>query len=433
MQFHVLGVTMLPIVGTLLVADARNRPAGPERRRIWRYGAAGLAIVALSFTPLVIHELTTDFAEVNAALAYIRNGGDPTALEPLARLLIIEARVLSWPLTGLLTDAPTVALFAVVVVVAIVVWRAMAGEPRERGAAVWLGLGLAWTACCLTFISPSLASVVPGLPNDHYHAFADPMVFAIVGMGAGGLWRVGSGVRGGWSAIGPVLTVVAVVALVAWNVANWPPAVTPDGGFPAADQAATRILGSAGAGELTLRSLPDFKSAEAYAYPLVRAGAVVHADTGTGPIQATSGTVVVVCDALFETVIGAQCGGPAEATVAPPDRFGNRSIASKPPPAGPSRSTEPPPDATAQEAGTRRARPARRARRAHGRPLGAAPEVPGSLACRARRESRTPAPQTPAFAAPRPGSWRANPGRALVCASNAPGRDRLSGRPNAPC
>ncbi len=322
MQFHVLGVTMLPIVGALLVADARNRPAGAERRRIWRFGAAGLAIVALSFTPLVIHELTTDFAEVNAVLAYIRNGGDPTTLEPLARLLIIGARILSWPLTGLFTDAPTVSLFAVVVVVAIVVWRGLIGAPRERGAAVWLGLGLAWTAGCLTFISPSLASVVPGLPNDHYHAFADPMVFAIVGMGAAGLWRFGSSIGGRWSAVGPVLTVVAVGALVAWNVANWPPAEAPDGGFPAADRAAARIVANGGAGDVTMRSLPFFKSTEAYAYPLVRAGAVVHADDGTGPIQATSGTVVVICDALFETVIGAPCGGPAEETVAPPDRFG---------------------------------------------------------------------------------------------------------------
>ncbi len=29
-------------------------------------------------------------------------------------------------------------------------------------------------------------SVIPGLPNDHYHAFADPMVFVLVGLGAGG-------------------------------------------------------------------------------------------------------------------------------------------------------------------------------------------------------------------------------------------------------
>jgi 4-amino-4-deoxy-L-arabinose transferase-like glycosyltransferase len=315
MQFHVLGIAMLPIVGGLLVLDTRNRPPGPERRRIWRYGVAGLAIIALCFTPLIINELTTDFSEVNAALAYIRAGGDASTLEPLARLLVIGARVLSWPLTGILTDGPTVGLLAVVVVVAIVVWRVLDGPLRERVAAVWLGVGLAWTAFVLTFISPSLASVVPGLPNDHSHAFADPMVFAIVGMGAGALWRTAV-------PVGRLLTVLAVGALVAWNMSAWPNAIAPDGGFPAADRAATRILAVAGGDELTLRSLPAFRSAEEYAYPLVRAGAVVRADTGSGPIADTGGTVVVICDARFESVIGAPCGGPAEALVAPPDRFG---------------------------------------------------------------------------------------------------------------
>ena len=40
MQCHVLGVTLLPIIGALLVADARRRAPGPDRqarrsRRVW--------------------------------------------------------------------------------------------------------------------------------------------------------------------------------------------------------------------------------------------------------------------------------------------------------------------------------------------------------------------------------------------------------------
>lgn len=73
---------------------------------------------------------------------------------------------------------------------------------------------------------------------------------------------------------------------------------------------------------MTLRSLPDFKSTEAYGYPLVRAGATVRVDLGSGAAGVTNGALVVICDSLFETAIGAPCGGPAEATVAPPDRFG---------------------------------------------------------------------------------------------------------------
>jgi Dolichyl-phosphate-mannose-protein mannosyltransferase len=347
MQCHVLGVTMLPIVGALLVADARSRPPGPERRRVVRFGLGGLAIVVLSFLPLAIHELTTDFSELNAALDYIREGGDPTRLGPLARFLVIGGRVMSWPLTGLFTSAALPGLIAATTVSAIAVGLARFGTLRERQAARWLGLGLLWTGIALTFISPSLATVIPGLPNDHYHAFADPMVFVLVGLGAGALWRVRTrregdvapaetregdptiaGAPAGPSnqrtvPAGPALVIAAIAILIAWNLLNQPPAVHPDGGFPAAEVAGARILAATGTGTpITLRSLPDFKSTEAYGYPLVRAGASVRVDTGSGPVASSDGALVVICDSLFEEAIGAPCGGPAEATVAPAERFG---------------------------------------------------------------------------------------------------------------
>jgi len=336
MQCHVLGVTMLPIIGALLVADARSRSVAPDRRRVVRFGLGGLAIIVLAFVPLAIHELTTNFSEINAALVYIRSGGDPTALGPLARFLVIGARVVSWPLTGLFTDAALAGLVATVVVIAIVVGLARLGTPRERQAARWLGLGLLWTALALTFISPSLSTVVPGLPNDHYHAFADPMVFTLVGLGAGALWRVRPGRTAPATSmsdaaagtnrtvpIGPAIVVIGLGLLIVFNLVDQPPAAHPDGGFPAAEAAADRILAATGEGTtITVRSLPAFKSAEAYSYPLVRAGASVHADTGSGPVASSDGALVVICDSLFEEAIGAPCGGPAEATVAPPDRFG---------------------------------------------------------------------------------------------------------------
>ncbi len=320
MQCHVLGVTMLPIIGALLVAAGRARPPGRERRAVWQFGLAALAIVAVSFLPLVVHELTTDFSEIHAALDYLRSGGEAPTLGPIGRFLVIGGRVVSWPLTGLLTDAPSAALAATVVVIAIAAWCGAFGTVRERQAARWLGLGLLWTAFALTFLSPGLASVVPGLPNDHYHAFADPMVFTLIGMGAGVLWRAGS--TAGPVSVGRIVAVVGVAALVGFNLVNQPSAVHPDGGFPAADAAAARIVVAGGNGELTLRSLPDFKSTEAYGYPLVRAGATVRVDLGSGAAGVTNGALVVICDSLFETAIGAPCGGPAEATVAPPDRFG---------------------------------------------------------------------------------------------------------------
>jgi hypothetical protein len=294
----------------------------------------------VSFLPLVIHELTNDFSETQAALDYLRGSGPPGANGPLVNFLVIGARVLSWPITGLLTDAGWVALVAVAVVIGITIWTGRVGSLRERQAARWLGLGLLWTALALTFLSPSLATVVPDLPNDHYHAFADPMVFTLLGMGAAALWRLRGlgGLRGEAPEVGvdnpaaaqslrsvPVgraLAVVGVVAVLSWNVAHQPPAIHPDGGFPAADAAAARIIEVVGDEPITLVSLPGFKTTEAYGYPLVRAGATVRDATGGDPNAVADGAVVVICDSRFEVVIGAPCGGPAEASVAPADRFG---------------------------------------------------------------------------------------------------------------
>ena len=335
MQCHVLGVTLLPIVGVLVVADARSRPTRGERRAVWRAALGGVAIIVASFIPLAIHELTNDFSEVNAALDYLRSGGDPVTLSPVVRLLVIAVRVVSWPLTGLITDGAIPALLATAAMVALTVWLVRSGRRRERQAAVWLGLGLVWTAGFLTFASPSLATVIPGLPNDHYHAFADPMVFVLLGLGIGALWRRVPVTRIGGVAPGRVVAVVAMLTLVAWNVVTLPPLEHPDGGFPAAEQAADRILASTDGQPIVLRSLPGFKSTESYAYPLIRAGATV--DIGLPPPRGTAtlppstaasvgvspgSVLVVVCDALFEPAMGVACGGPAEDTIAPPEQFG---------------------------------------------------------------------------------------------------------------
>ena len=342
MQSHVLGATLLPIVGALLVADVRRRTVARERRAIVRTGLAGLAVIALSFTPLVINELTTDFSEVQAALAYLRAGGDPPTLGPLGRFVVVATRVVSWPLIGLIADGLGAAVLSLVAVVAIALWRATAGRGDERTAARWLGLGLVWSALALTFASPSLAFVVRGLPNDHYHAFADPMVVVLVGIGAAALWRAGPLARG--SADGRpasmaatrsaasadlatprrFLAILGTLALVAWAALHLPPAVNRDGGFPAAVAAAARIEAAVGPGPIRLRSLPDFKSVEAYAYPLVRAGWTLHMGEETGDATLTLGatttgpeSLVIICDSLFEGAIGAACGGPAETLIAP--------------------------------------------------------------------------------------------------------------------
>ena len=70
MQCHVLGVTLLPIVGALLVADvaARGRVgAGASLGRPRRSSSSPSCRWS-------IHELTTDFSEVRAALDYLAGG-----------------------------------------------------------------------------------------------------------------------------------------------------------------------------------------------------------------------------------------------------------------------------------------------------------------------------------------------------------------------
>lgn len=324
MQSHILGVTLLPVVGALLVADVRRRTSAAERRALVRAGLAGVLLIAATFLPLVVHELTTGFAEVEAALAYLRGGGEPPSQGPLARFLFIEARVVSWPLVGLIVDGVAAAMLSLVGVFAIVVWRSFTARGDERTVVRWLGLGLVWTALALTFASPSLATVIRGLPNDHYHAFADPMVFVLVGLGAAALWRGPSG-RMAAVALGRVLAMGGVLAIVAWAALHQPPAVHPDGGFPAAAAAADRIEGVAGPGPIRLLAIPDFKSVESYAYPLVRGGrtlergAAISEATLERPLSGGAGprSLVVICDSLFEVVIGAACGGPAEAMAVP--------------------------------------------------------------------------------------------------------------------
>jgi 4-amino-4-deoxy-L-arabinose transferase-like glycosyltransferase len=322
MQCHILGVALLPVVALPFFADARRRPLG-------RVAPGVLAIFVVAYLPLLLNELTTGGSELRAALDYLAGGRTATDVAIPIRFAVVGLRVLSWPLTGLITDGFLAAVVASAAVIAIAVWRSRADGP-DRLAARWLGLGLLWSTAFLTIAAPSLASVVAGLPNDHYHAFADPMVFTLVGLGAAALASLpASRDSVARRPIGPLLATVGVVALLGWNLTHLPPATNPDGGFPAGEAAAQRVdatLARAGVGAdaiVRIRSLPSFKSTEAMAYPLVRIGRLVLADMAKGiaPGSVTEagvpGALVLLCDDRFHDAIGARCGGAAESTVTP--------------------------------------------------------------------------------------------------------------------
>ncbi|MFL5775445.1 MAG: ArnT family glycosyltransferase [Chloroflexota bacterium] len=321
MHCHVLGVILSPAIVAPWLLDLRRRDAA-DRRGLLLAGLAGLGILLLSYVPLAINLVTTDFAEVRAAVAFVTGGGEPATMSLPVRAVVISVRILSWPLTGLVTGAPIAALVIAAAVVAALVWRALAGAPPERFAARWFGLTLVWTATALSVAASGLATVVPRLPNDHYHAFVDPIVFVSVGLGIAALARLPMA----RPALGAAVAAAAAIALAAFNLIHQPPAISPDGGWPGGDVAAVRVLddvGGADAGTLVLHGLPEFKSADAMRFPLVRRGADAP-QTWSDSTGWETLPHVVLCDALFEESIGAACNGPAEdAAVAP---YGQRLV-----------------------------------------------------------------------------------------------------------
>jgi Dolichyl-phosphate-mannose-protein mannosyltransferase len=329
MHCHVLGVILTPIVASLLLADVRRRRARGDRAGATGVGRAAVAWVVLfllSYLPLAVHEASSSGSEIRAAIAFVTSGGGGTSVSLLARLPIVGLRVLGWPLTGLITDAPIPTILAAAFVIGLAAWRgwgtgrraateshgaspgASSAEIDERRAVRWLSLGLLWTVIALAVGAASLATVVIGLPNDHYHAFADPIVFVLVGVGAAALARL----RAPAPAAGPVAAALAVAVLLGWNAVHQPPAVAADGGWPAAETAAARVLVAGGGGPVVLDSLPAVKSAEALQFPLEQLEpGIVRPMTAIGS-DATRSAFVVLCDQRFHETIGANCGGAAE-------------------------------------------------------------------------------------------------------------------------
>lgn len=312
MQCHVLGVLVLPALAIGYLADARRRRrARRPLRPLALAGAGALVIVAAGYLPLVAHELTHDFGETRAILDYLGGSGREAAGGLLDRIAMVGLRAIAWPLAGLVTDRPTASLVAWLAVAGLAALAAITGRRDDRLAARWLLGTLAWSVVALAVVAPSLAVVVPGLPNDHYHAFLDPLVLALVGAG---LARLATTDRTSTAArtVARVAAAAILGGLVAIGITAWPPAVSPDGGWRLADEAAGRVLRITGDRPFGLDGIPPFKSANALRFPLEHRGAdplPAEALAGAGAPPAA----VVVCDPLFEEVVGLACGGPAEA------------------------------------------------------------------------------------------------------------------------
>jgi len=305
---HVLSAFALPAFIVAWVADVRRTSPADPAARTPLLAAGGLALVAgiVGFLPLIAHELGTDMAELRALAQYVADlwgsaGGSPDGPGLPVRLVLVALRITEWPLVGLFVDALPLAIAVAVFVVGVIVWRIVAGGADERDAAIFAALALTtgWIALALTV--PSLATVVRELPVDHYHAFLDPLVVVVAGVGLAALARRGRA--------GTAVAAVALVGLVAWNLATQPAAVAGDGGWPAAERAGERIIDAAGDAPLAFIGLPSIKGPDAYLFPVTRRGALVVTD---GEALPPGGVVVVLCEDLWTHLIGAACGGPAE-------------------------------------------------------------------------------------------------------------------------
>lgn len=343
MQCHVLGVVILPPLALAYLADLRRtrRGPGPSLRPLVMAGLGSLLIIAAGYVPLLIHELGHDFSETRAIVAYVTGGGGASVVGPTGRVLMVGLRSIGWPLAGLVSDHPAAMAVALVVAAALIGLAVLpgrtGGRTEARWTAGWLVGTLAWSILALALFAPSLAVITPGLPNDHYHAFLDPLVLALTGVGlarlaassGGGAGlridgdlppasaaRPGSAVRVSRTALvagaaGRVSAASLGLVLIVTAVITWPPATADDGGWRLVDAAAARVVQeTTAAGEVALVGIPPFKSADALRFPLERRG-LVPLPPGAASAGA-AGATVVVCDPLFDEVVGAPCGGAAE-------------------------------------------------------------------------------------------------------------------------
>ena len=313
-QLHVLGLVFFVAVLALgLLELRRNRAA-------WRGLVGGLAITALLFLPLAVYELRTGFLETRRVLDYL-GGGEAANGDALSALVFTLLRVVGWPIVGLVTDVPTLAAAALAVLVALVAWRVRTATGRERSALAWLIGILVWSIVTLAFVAPGLQVVVAGLPNDHYHAFLDPVVAVLFGVTIAALlerglaaWRARDAAapgpaRGSTAApdlFAGAIGMIALVGILAIEALRFP---SPDtaGGWAAARDAGNRIVEALDGPPVTMVSLPSFKSAEGIEFPIREAARRLAEGSAS-----TARGVVIVCDRLLESQIGAACGGPAE-------------------------------------------------------------------------------------------------------------------------
>ncbi len=295
-QLHILAIVGAVPLAVLFLLDVRRRKG--QWRQMLRIGTGSLLIVAAGYVPMLIHELATGFSDLSAA-ASAGAGTYPISLT--REVLGLPARSVAYWL-GLTGEQATWSVIAVGVAAAILLGAAISsaflGPRTRRPPARWIVLVLLASTTSLALILRIKGNYLPSVA-EWYLAPLGPVVFALLGIGAGVLWEKGQ--------LGRTLAVALIGVLVAWNIAHEPPSVAYDGGWPAAAAAGARVVA-------TTRGDPVFftDSSRApldyYSYPFRVAGG----NLSTAP---SSRWVVVTCFDAWRSATGVMtpCGPDGDA------------------------------------------------------------------------------------------------------------------------
>jgi 4-amino-4-deoxy-L-arabinose transferase-like glycosyltransferase len=297
-QAHLAAALAAPPLVGLAAADVMRRTP-EERRRMPAPLMGAVAIALIGYLPFLIHEVHQDFSESQAILDYLVNGTGPVG-SGLAGLPVIAWRVLASPVSGFVQSAPLagfLALFVVATAVSIAAFGTV-GVARQFGR--WALGTTGWVIVALALITPSLGVITPGLPNDQYHGWLDPILLALVGVAVA--YLLSTSMAFGWVGGATILSVCVILSLV-----RIPPLQAPDGGWPAAVAASDRVRSITGDDPVAVTGVA--KPGTALIFPLQRDGVRI-VDPGS------ANYLVVVCDPLFERAVRVPCGGPAETSIA---------------------------------------------------------------------------------------------------------------------
>ncbi len=300
---HMLAIIIVVPLAVLLAADIMRRPRS-DRGAMLVPVLGTAAIVAVGCLPLLIHELRYDFSETRAIIEYATDpaayGRMPPPL-PIVALAIIAWRVVVWPISGLYTSAPLQGLPAAILTVGALVVAAAGTRGIARQFGRWAVATTVWAVVALSLISPGLALSIAGLPNDQYHAWMDPILFAVIGVAVAALSAAPR------ARVTRSVAALMVAACVALSIIAMPPLASPDGGWTRAAESAARIRSVTGDQPTAVTGVA--KDGGALEFPLRRQGTPI-------AMPSAAEFLVVSCDPLFEAGVGLRCRGPAEEAIA---------------------------------------------------------------------------------------------------------------------